>query len=183
MSSFDVAFDRVLGHEGRFQNDPQDRGNWTTGVIGQGELRGTKFGISSMSYPTVDIRNLTPERAKIIYRRDFWVQVGGDDMHAAISYQLFDAAINHGAGNAIRILQRAVDVAEDGDYGPVTRAAVEGDSVDNVLHRFNAYRIKFFIKLQTFDRYGRGWMDRVATNMLYSADDYSAPWHLRLEVT
>ena len=104
-------------------------------------------------------------------------------MHPAISYQLFDATINHGAGNAIRMLQRAVDVADDGDYGPVTRAAVEGDSVDNVLHRFNAYRIKFFIKLRTFDRYGRGWMDRVATNMFYSADDYSAPWHLRLGVT
>lgn len=33
-TSFDIAFERVVGHEGGFQNGAKDRGNWTTGVIG-----------------------------------------------------------------------------------------------------------------------------------------------------
>ena len=56
--TFDKAFDRLIGHEGEFTNDPKDRGNWTTGVIGRGQLKGTKFGISAMTYPHLDIINL-----------------------------------------------------------------------------------------------------------------------------
>lgn len=175
--NFDTAFERLIGHEGKFQDDRNDRGNWTTGVIGKGQLKGTKFGISAMSYPDEDIKNLTLSRAKELYKRDFWDRVNGDDWHPAVVYQLFDAAVNHGTGNAIRILQRALDVADDGDIGPVTLKAYFGYVVDDVLHRFNAYRIKFFTKLSTFDKYGRGWMNRVADNMLYAADDYTAPWY------
>jgi hypothetical protein len=32
MSGFDLAFERVVGHEGLFTDDPNDRGNWTSGV-------------------------------------------------------------------------------------------------------------------------------------------------------
>lgn len=180
--NFDSAFERVIGHEGKFQNDPEDRGNWTSGVVGKGELKGTKYGVSAMSYPDLDIENLTLEQAKDIYYKDFWLRVDGDRLHNAIAYQLFDAAINHGIGNAIRILQRAVDVADDGDLGPMTRRAIDLHGIDDTLKLFNAKRIRFFTKISTFDRYGRGWMNRVAQNLEYAADDYDAPWHEHLEV-
>ena len=48
-SKFILSFDRVIGHEGLFQNDRDDRGNWTSGKIGVGELKGTKFGIAAMT--------------------------------------------------------------------------------------------------------------------------------------
>lgn len=175
--NFNEAFARVIGHEGKFQDDRNDRGNWTTGKIGVGQLKGTKYGISAMSYPNEDIENLTVERAKFLYKRDFWDRVTGDHLHNAVVYQLFDAAINHGIGNAIRILQRALGVADDGDMGPVTYDAIQAMGVDDILHHFNAYRLKFYRKLSTFNRYGSGWVDRVANNMLYAADDYTAPWH------
>ncbi len=175
--NYDEAFERVIGHEGKFQNDPKDRGNWTTGVIGKGVNKGTKYGISAMSYPRLDIKNLTLQQAKDIYYRDFWLKVAGDELHDAISYQLFDSAINHGVGNAIRFLQRAADVADDGQVGPVTLNAVKESSVDDILKLFNAERIRFFVKLKTFDRYGRGWMRRVADNLSYAAHDYRAPWY------
>ncbi len=180
---YDDAFARVIGHEGKFQNDPKDRGNWTTGVIGKGELKGTKFGVSAMSYPFLDIRNLTLDEAKAIYRRDFWLRVDGDKLHDALAYQLFDAAINHGIGNAIRMLQRAVGVADDGGMGPITHAAVKARGTDDTLKLFNAERIEFFTKISTFDRFGRGWMRRVAQNLRYAADDYSAPWYGQVELT
>lgn len=180
--TFDTAFERLIGHEGKFQNNRHDRGNWTSGKVGVGELRGTKFGISAMSYPNENIRELSEDRAKFLYRRDFWQRVGGDDLHAAIVFQLFDAAVNHGPGNAIRILQRAVGVADDGDFGPITEAAVKDHDVNDVLMKFNASRIRFFTRLSTFSEFGRGWMNRVATNLDHAADDYTAPWYENLEI-
>jgi lysozyme family protein len=42
--TFEQAFDRLIGHEGEFTDDPKDRGNWTTGIIGKGICKGTKLG-------------------------------------------------------------------------------------------------------------------------------------------
>jgi lysozyme family protein len=45
MSHFDKAMLPLIEHEGGFQNDPDDSGNWTGGKVGVGELKGTKWGI------------------------------------------------------------------------------------------------------------------------------------------
>lgn len=180
--NYNDAFERVIGHEGKFQNDRNDRGNWATGVIGKGELKGTKYGISAMSYPHLDIRNLTLQEAKEIYYQDFWLRVQGDTLHSALAYQLFDSAINHGIGNAIRMLQRAVDVADDGRVGPMTLEGIRRIGIDDVLKLFNAERIEFFTKISTFNLYGKGWMRRVAQNLRYAADDYNAPWYGQVEL-
>ena len=36
---------------------------------------------------------------------------------------------------------------------------------------FNAERLEFYAKLQTFDTFGRGWARRVAGNLRYAARD------------
>jgi lysozyme family protein len=180
--NYDEAFARVIGHEGKFQDNYNDRGNWTSGQVGVGERKGTKYGISAMSYPNEDIKNLSLERAKEIYYEDFWKRVRGDLLPTAVAYQLFDAAINHGIGNAIRMLQRALDVADDGQFGPLTRDATFSKPVDDILKLFLAERLIFFTKLSTWDTFGRGWARRVAENMRYAAYDYNAPWYEQLEV-
>lgn len=169
--TFDTAFDRVIGHEGGYTNDRDDRGNWTSGVIGQGELKGTKFGISAMSYPNLDIKNLTVEQAKAIYKPDFWDRAKGDQLHGAVAFQLFDMATNHGPGNAIRMLQRAAGVVDDGQIGPLSLAAVNKMSVSDVIMRLNAERLLFIAKISTFSKYGAGWVNRTAHNLQYGAQD------------
>lgn len=171
MSMFDKAFDRVIGHEGGFQDQPTDRGNWTSGVINKGELKGTKFGISAASYPTLDIKNLTVEQAKAIYKRDFWDKLGMERFNPAMQYQLFDAAINHGWGNTSKILQRAVGVKDDGIIGPATLAKVAAMELNDLLLNFVASRMDFFLAVPTFTTYGRGWMARCATNLRYATQD------------
>jgi lysozyme family protein len=123
--TFDTAFDRLIGHEGKFTEDPKDRGNWTTGVIGKGQCKGTKYGISAMTYPDLDIRNLTLDQAKAIYKRDWWDRINADDLHPAIVFQVWDFAVNAGMGTAKRKLQKAVGVAEDGIIGPMTFKAIK----------------------------------------------------------
>lgn len=167
--NFDQAFDRLINHEGGYSNDRNDLGNWTGGKVGVGELKGTKFGIAAHSYPYLDIKNLTLEQAKEIYRRDFWDILG--EAHSSIKFQVFDAAVNHGHGNAIRFLQRAVGVADDGAWGKVSQAALNRMETNDVLLRFVAFRLKFWASLRSFDIYGRGWTNRGAENLLFAAED------------
>jgi lysozyme family protein len=169
MIDFDRAFDRLISHEGGFTNDSLDPGNWTGGRVGFGDLNGTKFGIASHSYPYLDIKNLTLSDAKAIYKRDFWDIL--NDAHPAIKFQIFDAAVNHGRGNAIRFLQRAVKVADDGVWGNISQAALKAMDHNDVLLRFVAYRLKFWASLKTFNAHGRGWTNRGADNLLFAAED------------
>lgn len=169
--SFDLAWSRLIDHEGGLSMDRDDPGNWTGGAVGRGQLKGTKYGISAASYPDEDIANLTLERAKYLTKRDFWDKASGDELDGAVAFQLFDASYNHGAGNAIRMLQRAVGASDDGQIGPASLAKIHAMTLNDQLLRFNAQRIRFFTKLSTFTKYGRGWMNRVAQNLDFAAED------------
>jgi lysozyme family protein len=57
---FEYVINIILNNEGGYNNNSNDKGG------------ATKFGISSRSYPDVDIANLTKTEAKNIYKRDFW---------------------------------------------------------------------------------------------------------------
>jgi lysozyme family protein len=163
--TFDDAFDKLIANEGGYQDNPNDRGNWTSGVIGVGELKGTKYGLSAMSYPMLDIKSLTLEQAREIYRRDYWERFNALNISDELRFVLFDAAVNHGPGNAVRMLQRAVLVIDDGHIGPVTLIAASKVSPCSFLLRFAAERLRFMSKLRAWDRFGRGWVSRVAENL------------------
>lgn len=156
---FEQAFDRLIGHEGGYTSGVGDPG---------GE---TNWGISKRSYPSVDIRRLTREDAMRLYKQDFWDRARADEYHGAIGFQLFDAAVNSGIGNAIRFLQRAAGVADDGYIGPVTVAAINAAPVTDILARFNAERLYFMTTLSTWDRFGKGWARRIAENLRYQSED------------
>ena len=163
--NFDQAFDILLGHEGGFSDHPADPGNWTGGRVGVGELRGTKFGIAANTYPNEDIRNLTVDRAKEIYRRDFWNPVRAEELPAAIRYAVFDAAVNSSPRQAARWLQRAVGVRDDGIIGPITLGAVRAADPERVLRRVLAQRLRFMTGLSNWPAFGRGWARRIADLM------------------
>ena len=159
MGMFDYFIERVLVHEGGYVNDPRDPG------------QETRWGISKRAYPHLDIRNLTRAQAIDIYRRDFWQRVRGDELPREFAFQALDAAVNHGIGNAVRWMQRAAGVADDGVIGPVTLAAVQRAQAADLVLRFNAERLRFYAKLTTFSTFGRGWVNRVAGNLDHAAAD------------
>lgn len=132
--SFETAFEIVLGHEGGYSADPQDPG---------GE---TKFGVSKRAYPHLDIKNLSIEKAREIYLRDYWFGAGCDVIaDEALAILLFDCAVNQGVSRAKLIAAGA-------------RTAVE----------FQAERALHYASLPTFTRYGRGWMRRLFATILQS---------------
>jgi lysozyme family protein len=165
MLDFDQVFERTVGLEGAYTAGAGDPG---------GE---TQWGISKREYPQVDIKGLAREDAKAIYRRDFWAPIerlAGEAMAPAIAYQVFDAAFNHGQGNAVRMLQAALGVAPDGHFGPVSAAALRALPTAVVLMRLLAARLRFMAHLTTFERFGRGWANRIATDLDYAAQDEAA---------
>ena len=151
--NFDDAFALLIGHEGGYVNHPDDPG---------GE---TKYGISKRSYPGLDIASLTLDDAKAIYRADYWDRVRGDELPDSITFQMFDAAVNHGHRNAIRILQAAVGANVDGILGPETIAKTWRTNAVLLAIRFNAARLDFYTTLPTWATFGRGWTRRVAINL------------------
>lgn len=163
---FEKAFEWVVGHEGGYQNDPKDRGNWTSGKVGVGERKGTKFGISAMSYPALDIFSLTLDDAKEIYKRDFWDYFQMDKLPEAVRFDVFDTAINSGPVAAAKMLQRAAKVKDDGVIGPVTLKAIKAMDPEQLDAAFAGHRLLFVVGLQTFEHYGRGWVRRVAENLI-----------------
>jgi lysozyme family protein len=167
--NFDQAFERLIGHEGSYSDDAKDPGNWTGGRVNVGELKGTKYGIAANT--DIEIKALSLEDAKKIYYRDWWLKAGADQLDGAIVFQLWDFAVNAGMSTAMRALQRAARVADDGNIGPLTLRAVRGMSTTDVLMRFAAQRLRFYTSLSTWPTYGKGWTNRVAGQLDYAAED------------
>jgi lysozyme family protein len=157
--TFEDAFDRLIGHEGGYVNDPNDPG---------GE---TNWGISKRAYPHVDIKNLTRNGAKEIYRVDFWKRIKADRLYDGVAFQLFDFAVNSGIETSIRHFQRAIGVADDGIWGSISQAAADTMSESDTIMRLNAERLEFMTKLKNWPHHGKGWARRIANNLRYGAMD------------
>jgi lysozyme family protein len=158
--NYDDSFELVIGHEGGFTKDRRDRGNWTSGVIGVGQLKGTKYGVSAMSYPDLDIVNLTLDQAKAIYKKDFWDKCRCDELPSGIDYVVFDAAINHGPSRAIKLIQTAVNATPDGILGPNSLSNIQKTDPVKAVTEFCVQRMMFFTDISTFNVYGLGWTRR-----------------------
>ena len=98
---FEQAFKKVLKLEGgsKYLKDDAGRGP-------------TKYGINQTANPDVDIKNLTEDQAREIYRKRYWNTIGGDAL-AAKNPQLaiiaFDASVNQGPGTAKQMIAQAGD--------------------------------------------------------------------------
>jgi len=151
--NFDEAFARLLEHEGGYIDHRADPGGKT------------KYGISQRSYPGEDIPGLTIERAKAIYRTDFWGAAGCDAVPDAVKFDLFDCAVNSGARTAVQMLQRCVGETADGILGPRTLQALQSMPAVRLVARFNGQRLELMAGLPTWPSFGRGWARRIAANL------------------
>lgn len=162
---FDYAFINILKYEGGYTNDPNDRGNWTSGTVGKGQCKGTKYGISAMAYPNLDIKNLSEEQAKEIYYKDYWVKIGLEQLNPKLALQVFDAAIQHGASTAIKLLQRLLGIKDTGVINNELTEAIKFENQETLIFRYIAKRLEYYTSIKTFSLYGKGWVNRMASNL------------------
>jgi len=92
-------------------------------VTDQGGL--TRWGISQRAYPDLDPSKLTRAEAEALYLRDYWKPIKGNALPPALALVLFDAAVNLGPAQAVKILQACLRVRQDGVMGPETVSAAK----------------------------------------------------------
>lgn len=155
--NFDTAFEKLLGHEGGFSDHAADPGGKTRYGITEAVAREVGY--------RGDMRELPLDLAKRIYIERYWRPVRADELPAGVRYAVFDAAVNSGPGQAVKWLQRAAGVADDGVLGPKTLAAVNALNADSLRSKILAQRLRFMSSLPNWPAFSRGWSRRIADLM------------------
>lgn len=156
MSSFDDAFDLLMGNEGQFVDNPADPGGAT--MWGVTERVARAYGYQWA------MKDLSRDTAKAIAKQYYWDPLHLDDIHSRVAFQVFDA--NYNGGHAAQWLQAAVGVNQDGIIGKDTIAAVNNVDPLKVVLRFDAYRIRYLVAIPAWPTFGKGWMSRIAGNLI-----------------
>lgn len=161
MDNFVSCLAFVLQAEGGYSDNPADPGNWTGGIVGAGELRGTKSGISAAAYPALDIRNLGEQQIETIYRQDYFSPVRGEALPLPLAMVAFDAAVNAGVRRSIIWLQQSAGVAADGVLGDRTLSVLSTGNALELAGEALARRLDFYARSPGWGDFGLGWSRRV----------------------
>lgn len=151
--NFDAAFDKLMTFEGGYSNNAADPGGETMWGITARVARAEGF--------IGDMKSMPKETAKAIAKKRYWSPVHCDDLPAAIRYAMFDSAYNSGPAQAVKWLQRAVSVQDDGVIGPMTIDAA--NRAASLLPAVLGLRLDFLTSLPTWGQFGKGWTRRVAS--------------------
>ena len=148
-----VAITLDPAHEGGFQKNPNDSGNWTGGKVGVGTLKGTNFGISAAQFPNVDIEGLTVATAKEIYftSPQYWNPLYAQIKDQHVGNKLFDMGVLFGAGTAVGIMQQVLvpqfGIHVDDTFGLATLAAINGAEPFSLLTAYKTAMVARVVKI------------------------------------
>jgi hypothetical protein len=154
--NFGACLDVVLQQEGGFSDHPEDPGG------------ATKFGITLRTLAEFrekpiskeDVQALTRDEAKEIYRANYWNPMRCNELPRGVDLICFDFGVNAGPRTAIKALQRAAGVTDDGSIGPITLAAIRAHQPASLVSRMADERMKHYRALATYDTFGAGWSNR-----------------------
>jgi lysozyme family protein len=158
----DINFKRAVGillvQEGGYVNDPDDPG---------GE---TNFGITKRTYPQLDIKNLTINKAIDIYYNDFWLKYKLNTLSSPIiSTQLLLLFVNLSPSSAATCVQKAINritnpISEDGIFGSQTIDMLNKLPECHVSDHIKLELVKFYLNRVSINRKQlknlEGWVKR-----------------------
>ena len=158
----------ILSNEGGYVNNPLDTG---------GE---TNFGISKRSYKDLDIKNLTSKDAEKIYYKDFYLPLNIETLrNEKMQMAILDFAIHSGAKQAIKTLQRVLNVyggnlSVDGKIGPITLKTLKyitGRKGNELFKKYVDARLSFLKSLSDWKYFGKGWSYRINKILKYKSSN------------
>ena len=121
MSDFNTAVQITLRNEGGYVDNPLDPGG------------ATNMGIEQRDLPNIPIQTLTVAQATQYYFQNYWKTFYSQIIFQPIANKLFDMGVLFGVITSIIILQRAVGVTADGNFGPDTLQAVNASAPGMLL--------------------------------------------------
>ena len=154
--SFDACIKVILASEGGFVDDPTDPGGATNLGITIATLSAERGDHCTVA----DVKALGVPEATRIYLASYWNPAHCGELPGGLDLMVFDAAVNSGVSRAIRLLQRAVGVDDDGAFGGHTKAAVAAMSPRDAVNAYHDAHAAFYEGLPTFWKYGKGWLAR-----------------------
>lgn len=154
-SNWNKSFMLLLMSEGGYVDHPSDPGGRTNLGVTQAVWENWVGRVSNEK----EMRSLTPEMVKPLYKKKYWDACKCDEMPLGIDYILLDYAVNAGCGRAIKALQSAVGANPDGAIGPKTLQAVK--ETPDLIDKFSEEKVRFYKSLPTFSVFGNGWLNRV----------------------
>ena len=189
MANFEPAFQKTMGHEGGYSNDPVDQGGETYRGVAR------RFHPDWPGWKIIDSQKNNPNFPKILdgnadlqnhvkrfYKDTFWSRFQGDALpDQGLAEELFDTAVNMGVHKAIAFLQQSLnalnrnaflfpDMPDDGILGNTTlgaiRKIIESDgSARILLVALNVLQGAHYLSIMkqspTQERFARGWLGRV----------------------
>lgn len=156
-SSYPESIAFVLRQEGGYSNHPADKGGPTMYGITIADVR--KYYKANAT--AADVRALPLEAAKIIYQKNYWTPVRGDDLPAGLDVCTFDSAVNSGVGRANLWLGYAIGSPAK-DYPTLAKQAGSVTDIPKSVKSFCAKRLSFLHGLSNWSVFGKGWGRRVS---------------------
>lgn len=182
LSRFDECFKLVLDSEGGYSDNTDDKGGKTNWGITEATLNSAyRAGLVSHN----DIKKLTADEAKAIYKTNYWDKCKCDALPAPLDYLVFDAAVNHGVGGAGKLLQKSINrcvganiITIDGAIGPLTLNALAfyldkyksacTFPMELICHVFLLERVELYNSIIAKDpsqkTFIHGWLNRIRKN-------------------
>lgn len=156
MASFEIAVLGTFKAEGGFQNYKTDSANYVKGI-----LIGTCNGISAKAYftyygkiPTVaDMKAITHEKAKLIYKALYWDRFKGDLIqNQTVAQLMFQFIIGSGAGQlsdlkdiANKVAKKILFASNDRDFTDVQAKQINELNQSEYHAAMKEWRRKYFV--------------------------------------
>jgi lysozyme family protein len=153
--SFDQSLKYILEDEGGNDDDPLDHGGRTSRGITQREYDAW---CNEHGTPRHDVWTASQSDIRDIYRQEYW-QPQCDLLPVGVDYLFFNMAVNGGPYRASVLLQRAVNVVDDGRIGPMTRQAIAKFDAKTLVNNFTMSAERFYRSLHQ-PRFLKGWLNR-----------------------
>ena len=179
--SFQEAHEFTAKWEGGLSDHPADRGGPTAFGASIEFVKGIAATASGKNFlqaigvglPVTKavMRGLRPGQVATMFRHEFWDALRLDDLPFRQAALLYDAAVNHGPAQGVKLSQRGynrcvthgVKLAVDGILGPMTRKALLTDT-DKVVREIIQTRRDFYesiVESRPDQRvFLKGWLNR-----------------------
>lgn len=164
MARFDDCLKVVLQFEGGYSDRAADRGGATNKGVTQATY--TEWRVDQGLQPQA-VRAISDTEVATIYRDGYWT--AASRFSAPLDLVVFDAAIQHGTGRAIKCVQRVIGVDADGLWGPrsdgALRAALQQRTPRQLAQAVIDERRRFYNAIVAADPDQaanlNGWMNRM----------------------
>lgn len=178
MADFEPILKHTFKWEGGYQNYANDTANYNS----LGQLVGTNRGISAKAWESYfkkpprieDIKAITPELAKKIYKKNYWEPIKGDLIkNQDVAALMFQAFIGSGYVG-LKHIKEAINDTAGKQLVPINNAAItrkEAEIINKLPQKnfFNTLKEKrraffYYLEKSNPDKYSKfikGWINRL----------------------